>query len=124
MQGLSHDKDLLATEGFLCVRGPSIELVCGVWKQNTVIFCFGLLNYLKELRGNLRCGRDTFIGWTSKDQEDVLTFFNHYLLLVIAFSTTGQHLRENAFVISLSAAIKDADNVAVVFFAHSSESTF
>ena len=49
MEWLSHYDYLLTAEGFLIVWGPSIELVCGVWKQNAVIFGFGLLYDLEEL---------------------------------------------------------------------------
>ena len=61
MQGLSHDQDLLTTEGFLEVWSPSIEHVCSVWEQNAFVFCFGLLNDLEKLSGYLRRGRDTSI---------------------------------------------------------------
>ena len=53
MKWLSHDENLFPTEGFLKVRGPSIELVFGVWKEYAIIFCFGLLDDLEELSCNL-----------------------------------------------------------------------
>ena len=67
MQGLHHNNNFLTTVGFLKVRCPSIELVCGVWEQDGIIFGFGLLNELEELRSNLRYGWDTSIGGTSED---------------------------------------------------------
>ena len=67
VQGLGHYEYLFTTKGFLFVRGPSIELVCGVWEQNAFIFGLSLLYDLEKLRSNFWCGRDTFIGWASKN---------------------------------------------------------
>ena len=117
MQGLSHDQDLLTTEGFLEVWSPSIEHVCSVWEQDAFVFSFGLLNDLEELRSNLRRGWDTSIGWASEDQENILTFFNCYILLFIAVATTSCHWWEYAFIICLSATVEDADDETVVHFA-------
>ena len=49
VQWLSHDENLLTTEGFLIVWGPSIELVFGVWEQDTIVFGLSLLYDLEEL---------------------------------------------------------------------------
>ena len=77
MDGLSHDKYLLSTEGFLKVRGPSIELIFGIWEQNTVVFGFSLLDDLEKLRSYLGCGRDTSIRRTPEDKKHILAFFYH-----------------------------------------------
>ena len=120
MQGLSHDQDLLAAEGFLEVWSPGIEHVCSVWEQDAFIFGFRLLNDLEELRGNLRRGWDTSIGRAPKDQEDVPTLFDYHLILFIAVAATGCHWWEDVLIISLTAAIEYSDNKAVVEVAQSS----
>ena len=122
MQGHCHDQDLLATEGFLNVRCPSIEDVCSVWEEDAFVFGFGLLNDLEELRSNLRRGWDTSIGRASEDQEHVLACLNYFISLFIAVATTGCHWWENACVFCLSAAVEYPDNVTFVFLAHSTES--
>ena len=45
-----------------------------------------------------------------------MAFLSHYILLFIAVTATGCHRWEYAFIISLSAAVKDADYVAVIHF--------
>ena len=120
MEWLSHDENFLTTVGFLEVWSPSIEFVFGVWEQNTFVFCFGLLNDLEELRGDLRCGRDASVGRASKDQKDVLTFFDNHLVLFIAVTATSCHWWEDTFIISLSTAVEDSDDEAVVKVAQSS----
>ena len=67
MYWLGHYENLFSTEGFLRVRGPSIELVCCVWEQNAIVFCFGLLDDLEELGSDLRCGRNTSVGRASEN---------------------------------------------------------
>ena len=91
MEGLGHDNDLLAAKGFLNVWCPSVEFVSSVWEQDGIIFGFGLLDDLKELGSDLRCGRDTSIGGASEDKEHVLACFNHFISLFIAVATTGYH---------------------------------
>ena len=49
MEWFGHDENFLTTEGFLHVWGPSIELVFGVWEQDTIVFGLSLLYDLKEL---------------------------------------------------------------------------
>ena len=51
-----------------------------------------------------------------------MALFNHYFLLFVAIEATGFHWWEIAFIVSLSAAVENADDVAVVFFTHSTES--
>ena len=120
MEWLSHNENFLTTESFLEVWSPSIELAFGVWEQNAFVFCFSLLNYLEELRGDLRRGRDASIGRTSKYQEDILAFFNDYILLFIAVAATSCYWWEDVFIISLSTAVEDSNDEAVVKVAQSS----
>ena len=53
MKGFSHNQNFLTFGGCLLIRSPSIELVCGVWEQNAIIFCFNLLDDLEELSSDL-----------------------------------------------------------------------
>ena len=93
---LSHYDNFFTTEGFLHVWCPSIELVFGVWEQDGIIFGFGLLNDLEELWSDLWCGRNTFIGWASEDKEHILAFFNYFISLFIAITTTSINRLESS----------------------------
>ena len=67
MERLDHDEDFLAIFGFLEVWSPRIEVICGVWQQNAIVFGFGLFDDFEELSRDLGCGRHSFVGRTSKD---------------------------------------------------------
>ena len=105
------------------IGGPGLEDICGVWEQDALVVGFGLLDDLEELSRDLRCGGDTPVGGASKDQKHVLAFHNAFISLFVGVAATGLHWREDAFVISLSTAVEDSDDEAVVFLAHCTEST-
>ena len=116
MQGFDHDGNFLATVDFLIIGIPRIEDVSGVWEHNAFVFGFGLLNDLEKLFSDLRCGRDALILGASEDEEHIPAFFFFNLfnfLDVITFGCTCLWW-ENALIKSVSAAIKDANNEAVV----------
>ena len=122
MKGLHHYEGLFAAEGFLVVGLPCVEDVPGIWKQIALIFGLGTFQNLEELVGYLRCSRDTFVCWASKDQEDVLAFFDQHLVLFISVATTGLYLGEHSFIVGFSATVEDANDEAVVEVAQGTES--
>ena len=122
MKWLHHDEGLFAAEGFLVVGLPCVEDIPSIWEQITIVISLGTFQNLEELVGYLRCGRDAFVCGTSKDEKDVLAFFDQHLVLFIAVATAGLHLGEHSFIVGLSATVENADDVAVVFLAHSTES--
>ena len=124
MERLDHDEELLTTGVFLEVRSPSLENICGVWQQYAIVFGFGLLDDLEELGRDLGIGRHTFVGRAAKDQEHVPALFFFNLCTLLAFVTSGCCCLwwENTLIKSVSAAIKDADDKAVVEVSQGSES--
>ena len=120
MEGLRHDKGFLAAKGFLIVRCPSIEDISDVWQEKTVIISFGTFKNFEELACNFRYSRNTSVCWASKDKKDILACFHQNLVLFIAVATAGCHFWEHTSVEGLAAAIKDTNDVAVVFLAQSS----
>ena len=117
MKRLRHDESLFATKGLLIVRLPCVEDIPCVRQEKTVVFGLGAFQNLKELVSDLRCSRDTFVCWASEDKENIFAFFDQNLVLLIAIATAGLYLGEHILVIGLSAAIENADDVAIVFLA-------
>ena len=122
VEGLDHDEVLFTTEGFLVIGIPRLENVSCVWQKEAVVFSLSSFQDLKELGGDLRLSRHTSVWRTAKDKEHILACFNQSFILFIAISTARLNLRELVFIVSLSATVKHADDVAVVFLAHSTES--
>ena len=77
MKRLHHDQHLFATVApFLMVGLPCGEDLFGVWEEKTVVFSLGAFQNLEELVSYLRCSRDTFVCWASKDEEYIFAFFD------------------------------------------------
>ena len=82
MQRLRHNESLLAAVGgYLIVGCPCVEDIIDVWQEIAAVISLGNVQNIKELAGYLRCGRNTTVCWASKDEKDVLTFFNLNLVV-------------------------------------------
>ena len=103
------------------IGAPGLEKVSSVWEKDAVVIGFASFKNLKELHGNLWLFRDGLVGRASKDKEHVPTFYELFVTLCIVVAATVFYWWEHAFIISLSTAVEDSDDEAVLKIAKRSE---